>query len=207
MIMTQNKLMEGYRMLRDEFNVTSANATKAMTIVDEFCRNQRCPECSEGSDECIDCKGRQEKEYRENSGAFDDHNGEDEIIEMILTVGRTMKKANEIGMNLAVDIQNLEKKIDDKMDDFEVDENFFKTIDKVNFQLEKIKEKKDGFDFGAADRINCLEEKIRHPVQSDGPEFDASEQKITIEKRPVILTAYEKGKGFVGSEAAQQAIG
>lgn len=205
MIMTNSTILDAYRTLTEEYGEDPKVAIEGLGIVSNFCATQRCEGCTEGGDFCTGCKSRE----KNSDGYYSHINDEDEIVETIEAVGKSMKKANKISQDLAKDIQNLEKKIDDKMDGFEVDENFFKTVDQINFQMQKIKENGAGFDSAVADRINQLEEKIRHPVhQSDNLDFDPSEKKIfSLPKKKSVKTTYEKGHCFARSEAAQQAIG
>lgn len=204
--MTQNKIMEGYRMLRNEFNVTPENAAKAMSIVDEFCRNQRCDGCSERSGECVDCKGNQEKEWLRNAG-FSHANDADEIIKTIAAIGEENKEINKMGKDLVQDFVDLKSKIQDidDFDDFEINPNFFKAVDQVNRKLNQLEKINPS---AVANRLDDLEEKIRHPVSQNIPKFNPSEKKIMtpIKKRPFFKTDLERGLGFPGNDMARQVM-
>lgn len=93
-------------------------------------------------------------------------------------------------------------------DDIKIPNSFFRTVDEINSQMEKIKEKAGGFEFALADRISHLENKIRHPASPEKLEFDPTEKKIMtpIKKKPFIMTDYERGLGWAGSDMATEGM-
>jgi hypothetical protein len=207
MIMTQNKIMEGYRTLRNEFDVSPEKAVNAMAIVQEFCKNRKCPECLEKSGSCTDCRGRQDAENRMNIKGFysSSSNNEDGIFETIAEIGRTMKESNQIKKSLVKDLNKLTKKMA-RRNEFKVSDSFFKMADKINKKMSKI-------DFGGSenrDRLDLIESKFRNNSGSKSYNkiFDITDHKIIpLPKRKTFLTRYERGHSWAGSETAGRMMG
>jgi hypothetical protein len=206
MIMTQNKLMDGYRTLKNKFGTSPEIAAQAMAIAQEFCKNQKCPDCATGAGGCVDCKGRQIKEYKMNSGGFyyghADEKNEDGILETIQEMSRAMRESVQIKKNLKKNIEDLKIKVAERTD-LKVGDSFFKKVDKINKSLANIVNLDNS---AMADRLDLIENKFKNSgSKSYNKIFDITNHSVVpLPKRKTFLTRYERGCSWTGNELARQ---
>ena len=206
MIMTSNTFYEGYKKLVDHFKVDPQVAWAAMETASQFCSSsQKCEGCLSGGS-CADCKKRQEKEYKVNSGDLDCAS----LSEIIQGIKNDMSHVEGLKKDLAEDMEDLQQKIAD-LEDSETDvsdsigNDFFKNIDMINCQLSEI-EKKNTKYAEVAEHLDGIEFLIRNPVkqQKAGIQCWDLNKPQPSPKKKVKLTTYEKTGTFFGSETAER---
>ena len=197
-ILSNGALLETYHTLTEDYGEDPKTAMRGLEIVADFIEPIRCGKCAEKKDFCTGCKT--EKYQKKISGNYFGHaNDADEIIETIYAIGETIKESNQTAADLAEDCTNLRKKISEinEFENCEIPSSFFKTDDKVNSQIQKIKEKTIGFD-SVADRIDRLEDKLRNPAQPKKFDISKTERPLVFEKKKFSITIDEKNSQFYG---------